>query len=204
MAAALEPRLLKAQTARLPPIDFLSALVCDELLRRQDRLLARRVQQAGFRDPDKRLDTFDFDFNKKMNRRLVRLTETALGNGLKRGYSSELPAMRKLRRVGASFPKEVDKWTGEERPRRRPGSSRRRGRIELPAGQTCSFSAWRVRRTSIPIPVSAVPDSNSEPGSGPTSHASPTTTIRATTGNALICGIPFRAQDLGVERPANY
>jgi DNA replication protein DnaC len=71
MAAGLEPRLLEAQTARLAPIDFLSTLVGDELLRREDRLLARRVQQAGFRDPDKRLDTFDFDFNKKMNRRLV-------------------------------------------------------------------------------------------------------------------------------------
>lgn len=71
MAAGLETRLLQAQTERQPPIDFLSTLVGDELLRRQDRLLARRVHQAGFRDPDKRLDTFDFDFNKKMNRRLV-------------------------------------------------------------------------------------------------------------------------------------
>jgi len=71
MAAGLEPRLLEAQTAKLPPIDFLSTLVGDELLRRQDRLLARRVQQAGFRDQGKTLDTFDFDFNKKMNRRLV-------------------------------------------------------------------------------------------------------------------------------------
>jgi DNA replication protein DnaC len=71
MAAGLEARLLEAQTAKLPPIDFLSTLVGDELLRRQDRLLARRVQQAGFRDPGKTLDSFDFDFNKKMNRRLV-------------------------------------------------------------------------------------------------------------------------------------
>jgi len=71
MAAGLEARLLEAQTATLPPIDFLSTLVGDELLRRQDRLLARRIQQAGFRDPDKRLDTFDFDFNKKLPRRLV-------------------------------------------------------------------------------------------------------------------------------------
>ena len=71
MAAGLEPRLLEAQTAKLAPIDFLSTLVQDELLRRQDRLLARRIQQAGFRDPGKTLDTFDFDFNKKMNRRLV-------------------------------------------------------------------------------------------------------------------------------------
>lgn len=71
MAAGLEARLLEAQTAALPPIDFLSTLVGDELLRRQDRLLARRIQQAGFRDPDKRLDTFDFDFNRKLPRRLV-------------------------------------------------------------------------------------------------------------------------------------
>ncbi len=71
MAAGLEPRLLEAQTAKLAPIDFLSTLVQDELVRRQDRLLERRVQQAGFRDRGKTLDTFDFDFNKKMNRRLV-------------------------------------------------------------------------------------------------------------------------------------
>jgi N-acetylneuraminate synthase len=36
----------------------------------------------------------------------IRLTETALGDGEKRVYSSELPAMRKLRRAGASSPKD--------------------------------------------------------------------------------------------------
>ena len=71
MAAGLETRLLQAQTEKQAPIDFLSTLVQDELLRRQDRLLARRVTQAGFRDRGKTLDTFDFDFNKKMHRRLV-------------------------------------------------------------------------------------------------------------------------------------
>jgi DNA replication protein DnaC len=71
LAAGLEPRLLQAQTEKLPPIDFLSTLVSDELLRRQDRLLDRRVTQAGFRDVGKTLDAFDFDFNKKLNRRLV-------------------------------------------------------------------------------------------------------------------------------------
>ena len=34
-------------------------LVQDELLRRQDRLLERRVEQARFRDRGKTLDTFD-------------------------------------------------------------------------------------------------------------------------------------------------
>jgi DNA replication protein DnaC len=71
MADGLETRLLQAQTETQAPIDFLSTLVQDELLRRQDRLLDRRIKQAGFRDPGKTLDTFDFDFNKKMNRRLV-------------------------------------------------------------------------------------------------------------------------------------
>jgi DNA replication protein DnaC len=71
MAAGLETRLLETQTERLAPIDFLSTLVQDELQRRQDRLLERRVTQAGFRDRGKTLDTFDFEFNKKMNRRLV-------------------------------------------------------------------------------------------------------------------------------------
>ena len=71
MAAGLEPRLLQAQTEKQAPIDFLSTLVQDELLRRQDRLLDRRVTQAGFRDRGKTLDAFDFDFNRKLNRRLV-------------------------------------------------------------------------------------------------------------------------------------
>jgi DNA replication protein DnaC len=71
MATALEARLLEAQAEKLAAVDFLSRLVQDELVRRQDRLLDRRLQQAGFRDVGKRLDTFDFEFNKKMNRALV-------------------------------------------------------------------------------------------------------------------------------------
>jgi len=38
-------------------------LVSDELTRRSDRLLERRRKQAGFRDPDRTLDNFDFTFN---------------------------------------------------------------------------------------------------------------------------------------------
>ena len=71
MANTLETRLLEAQSQPLAPIDFLSALVGDELLRRQDRLLARRIQQAGFRDANKTLDAFDLGFNPKMDRKLV-------------------------------------------------------------------------------------------------------------------------------------
>jgi DNA replication protein DnaC len=55
----------------MAPIDLISCLVSDELVRRSDRLLERRRKEAQFRDPDKTLDNFDFTFNKKMNRSLV-------------------------------------------------------------------------------------------------------------------------------------
>ncbi len=71
MADVLETRLLQAQTERWVPLDTVSALVRDELTRRQDRLLKRRVDQARFRNPEKGLDNFDLDFNKKMNRKMI-------------------------------------------------------------------------------------------------------------------------------------
>ena len=71
IAAVLETRLHQAQTEAMPPIDFLSCLVSDELTRRGERLLERRKKQAQFRDPQKTLDNFDFNFNRKMNRSLV-------------------------------------------------------------------------------------------------------------------------------------
>lgn len=71
MAEHLETRLLQAQSEKMTPIDLMSMLVADELQRRQDRLLQRRTKQAAFRDPDRRLESFDFDFNKKIDRHLV-------------------------------------------------------------------------------------------------------------------------------------
>jgi len=71
MADTLELRLLEAQTEKMVPIDIISSLVSDELVRRQDRLIERRFKKARFRDTAKTLDGFDFDFNKKMNRKLV-------------------------------------------------------------------------------------------------------------------------------------
>ena len=71
MADVLDARLRHAQTEKLAPLDLVATLVSDELQRRQDRLFDRRHKQAGFRDPWS-LDGFDFDFNKKMNRALVR------------------------------------------------------------------------------------------------------------------------------------
>jgi len=71
MAAVLETRLRQAQAEPMAPIDLISCLVSDELTRRADRLLERRRKQAGFRDPDRTLDNFDFGFNSKINRSLV-------------------------------------------------------------------------------------------------------------------------------------
>src|SRR5882724_2912009 len=71
IAAVLETRLHQAQAEPMAPIDLISCLVADELMRRGDRLLERRRKQAGFRDTHKTLDNFDFSFNKKLNRSLV-------------------------------------------------------------------------------------------------------------------------------------
>ena len=71
MAAVLETRLRQAQAEPMAPLDLIACLVSDELTVRADRLLARRRKQAGFRDPDKSLDNFDFGFNPKMNRSLI-------------------------------------------------------------------------------------------------------------------------------------
>ena len=71
MAAVIETRLQQAQTERMAPIDLISMLVSDELGRRAGRLLERRTKQAEFRDAERTFDSFDFDFNKKMNRRLI-------------------------------------------------------------------------------------------------------------------------------------
>ncbi len=77
MADVLETRLHQAQSDHMAPLDLVSALVSDELLRREDRLFARRHKQARFRDSDRTLDSFDFDFNKKINRALVYELATA-------------------------------------------------------------------------------------------------------------------------------
>ncbi len=71
MAQTVETRILQAQSEKSAPLDFIGSLVSDELQRRGDRFILRRVKTAEFRDGDKRLDSFDFDFNKKMNRRMI-------------------------------------------------------------------------------------------------------------------------------------
>jgi len=62
MANTLVLRSQQARAESLGPLDFISLLVHDELQRRRDRLVERRVKAAGFRD-NKTLDTFDWKFN---------------------------------------------------------------------------------------------------------------------------------------------
>jgi DNA replication protein DnaC len=71
MANALPSRIVQAQSEKLAHIDFLSTLVHDELVRREDRLVQRRITHARFRDHAKSLDNFDFAFNTKMDRKLI-------------------------------------------------------------------------------------------------------------------------------------
>src|SRR6202140_1403785 len=71
MAAVLETRLHHALAETMAPIDLISCLISDELTRGADRLPERRRKQAGFRDANRTLDSFDFAFNPKMNRSLV-------------------------------------------------------------------------------------------------------------------------------------
>ena len=62
MADRLSIRTQQARAENLGPIDFISLLVNDELTRRSDRLIGRRVKSAGFRD-HRTLDGFDWKFN---------------------------------------------------------------------------------------------------------------------------------------------
>ncbi|MGH7837691.1 MAG: IS21-like element helper ATPase IstB [Candidatus Binataceae bacterium] len=62
MADVLAVRSQQARAENLGPLDFIGLLVHDELQRRRDRLVERRIKAAGFRDP-KTLDTFDWKFN---------------------------------------------------------------------------------------------------------------------------------------------
>jgi hypothetical protein len=51
IAAVLETRLRQAQAEAMPPIDFLSCLVSDELTRRGDRLRSAGPSKPSFATP---------------------------------------------------------------------------------------------------------------------------------------------------------
>jgi DNA replication protein DnaC len=70
MAQALPVRNQEAITNHLAYVDFLDLLVEDELNRRRDRLLARRIAQAGLPQL-KTLDDFNWSFNPDLPKALI-------------------------------------------------------------------------------------------------------------------------------------
>jgi len=70
MAQMLTMRNQEAITNSLAYVDFLDLLVEDELNRRRDRLLARRIAQAGLPQL-KTLDNFDWSFNPGLPKALI-------------------------------------------------------------------------------------------------------------------------------------
>jgi DNA replication protein DnaC len=71
MLNSLPDRNKEAITNQMAYPEFLSLLVQDEILLREHRRYQRRYQNAGFRG-EKTLENFDFDFNQKINQKLVR------------------------------------------------------------------------------------------------------------------------------------
>lgn len=70
MAGALPVRLQEARANELPHLEFLALLVEDELDKRRERLLNRRLKAARFPEL-KSLDEFDFSFNPSINKRAI-------------------------------------------------------------------------------------------------------------------------------------
>ena len=70
MAATLPVRNQEAIHNNLAHVDFLDLLVEDELNRRRDRLLERRIKQAGLPQM-KTLDDFEWSFNPELPKALI-------------------------------------------------------------------------------------------------------------------------------------
>jgi DNA replication protein DnaC len=68
LAQSLDVRLQEAVSHQLSHEEFLSLILEDEFLIRQERQIARRIKEAGFGEL-KTLDSFDFQFNPKVPRR---------------------------------------------------------------------------------------------------------------------------------------
>jgi DNA replication protein DnaC len=67
---SLEVRLQEAASHHLTHAEFLELILQDELAVRGDRLLARRVKAAGFREL-KTLDDFDWSFNPSLKKKQI-------------------------------------------------------------------------------------------------------------------------------------
>ncbi len=70
LAQSLDVRLQEAASHQLSHAEFLELILQDELLVRQERLIARRVKAAAFREL-KTLDQFDWSFNPKIPKKQI-------------------------------------------------------------------------------------------------------------------------------------
>jgi DNA replication protein DnaC len=71
MGEQLNQRNKEAIEHQVSYLEFLSILLEDELLRRQQNKFINRIKQAGFRG-DKTLERFDFNFNPRINQSLIK------------------------------------------------------------------------------------------------------------------------------------
>ena len=150
MAATLETRLLQAQTDAMAHIDLVSMLVSDELECRSKRLLERRHKQAEFRDPDKRLDNFDFQFNAKMNRNLI--FDLATAGWIQRREDSHRQAGRR-RRSADRRARRLSATTRSSRSSIRAASSFAKcSTCSAPRAAACRSSSTSTSRTAGPRP----------------------------------------------------
>ena len=70
LAAALDVRLQEAQGNSLNHVEFLELILQDELAVRNERLIARRIKAATFREP-RTLEDFDWQFNPSIKRKQI-------------------------------------------------------------------------------------------------------------------------------------
>lgn len=70
IAQTLEVRLQEARANRLDHAEFLELALSDELAVRQERLIARGMKAAGFRE-QKTLEDFEWDFNRTIKKKQV-------------------------------------------------------------------------------------------------------------------------------------
>ncbi len=70
LAQALDVRLQEATSHHLGHAEFLELILQDELAVRNERLIARRVKAAGFRE-QKTLEDFDWQFNPSIKKKPI-------------------------------------------------------------------------------------------------------------------------------------
>ncbi len=70
LAAALDVRLQEAQGNSLKHVEFLELILQDELAVRNERLIARRIKAAAFREA-RTLEDFDWQFNPSIKKKQI-------------------------------------------------------------------------------------------------------------------------------------